>query len=158
MTTTIEYQERMDALKAHLIKCGEFSEQEAEEFTYEKQWDSFCAYGYEYLVLTDEEAVKAVKESILETLWAFNPRFVVMHTKFYLESSIEADEAFEEALKEMQSKLCEDANPIIRALIVNIDDFVENAIQADGRGHFLSSYDGEEIELNNGKYYAYRIN
>lgn len=155
---TIEYTEKMDALKAHLIKCGEFSEQEAEEFTYEKQWDSFCAYGYEYIVLTDEEAVKAVKESILETLWAFNPRFVVMHTKFYLESSIEADEAFEEALKEMQSKLCEDANPIIRALIVNIDDFVENAIQADGRGHFLSSYDGEEIELNNGKYYAYRIN
>lgn len=155
---TIEYTEKMESLKAHLIQSGEFTAEEAEDLTYEKQWDSFCAYGYEYLVLTDEEADKAVKKSILEDLWAFSPRFVVMHTKFYMESSIEADEAFEEALKEMQDKLCEDANPIVRALIVNIDEFIENAIQADGRGHFLSSYDGEEIELNNGKYYAYRIN
>ena len=158
MTTTTEYKEKLEALRAYLIQSGEFTADEAEDLTFEKQWDSFCAYGYEYLVLTDEEADKAAKEYILETLWAFNPRFVVMHTKFYMESSIEADEAFEEALKEMQGKLCEDANPIIRALIVNIDEFVENAIQADGRSHFLSSYDGKEIELNNGKYYAYRIN
>ena len=114
--------------------------------------------GREYAVFTDEEATYATRSNILDTLWAFNPRFVVMHTSFYHTSTMEADEAFEEALEQMQAKLCEDANPIVKALIVNMDEFVENAILADGRGHFLSSYDGEEIELDGGEYFAYRVN
>lgn len=155
---TTEYFKKLEHLKKHLVDWENFTKEEANEAYFDERFDSFCCGSWEYLVMTDEEADEALKEYILETLWAFNPRFVVMHTKFYMESSIEADEAFEEALKEMQGKLCEDANPIIRALIVNIDEFIENAIQADGRGHFLASYDGEEIELNHGKYYAYRIN
>ena len=155
---TTEYAERLEALKAHLIECGDFTEEETEELTYEKQWDSFCAYGYEYKVLTDEEADAATREYILDTLWAFNAHFILRHTAFYDTSSIEDDEAFEEAIKELQGRICEGVNPIIRALIENIDEFVEDAIQADGRGHFLATYDGEEIELNHSKYYAYRMN
>ncbi len=37
-----------------------------------------------------------------------------------------------------------------------LDDFVEDAVSADGRGHFLSHYDGEENEQ--GEYFIYRLN
>lgn len=50
-----------------------------------------------------------------------------------------------------QEKHCEDANDTIRALIDNscgLDDFVEAAISADGRGHFLNSYDSNEYEVD----------
>jgi hypothetical protein len=155
---TTEYAERLEALKAHLIECGEFTEEETEELTYREAWDSFTAWGQEYKVLTDEEADATTREYILDTLWAFNAHFILRHTAFYDTSSIEDDEAFEEAIKELQGRICEGVNPIIRALIENIDVFVDDAIQADGRGHFLATYDGEEIELNHGKYYAYRMN
>lgn len=157
MKTTTEYKEKLEALKAYLVESEGFTADELEEIT-ETAWESFEVCGREYAVFTDEEANYATRSNILDTLWAFNPRFVVMHTGFYLTSTMEADEAFEEALKEMQGKLCEDANPVVRALIVNMDDFVANAIEADGRGHFLASYDGEEIELDGGEYFAYRVN
>lgn len=158
MANTTEYTEKIEALKAHLIECGEFTADEAEEFTYEERWDCFCAYGYEYKVMTDDEATDATREYIIDSLWAFNAHFVLRHTKFYDTSSVEDDEAFEEAIKELQGRICEGVNPIIRALIEDIDEFIEDAIQADGRGHFLATYDGEEIELEHGKFYAYRMN
>lgn len=158
MKPTTEYSEKMEALKAHLIACGEFTEEEAEEFTYKERWGCFSAYGYEYLVYTDEEADDATKEYILDSLWAFNPHFILRHTQFFLASSVEEDEAFEDSLKELQGRICEGANPIVKALITNLDEFVSDAIDADGRGHFLASYDGEEIEINGGKFYAYRTN
>jgi hypothetical protein len=37
-----------------------------------------------------------------------------------------------------------------------LEGFVEEAVSADGRGHFLSSYDGEENEQDG--FYIYRIN
>ena len=39
---------------------------------------------------------------------------------------------------------------------IDIDAVIDEEIDQDGRGHQISSYDGEEIELPN--YYAYRIN
>jgi hypothetical protein len=60
----------------------------------------------------------------------------------------------------MQSKKCEGANDSILALIEKtdggLDGFVEEAVSVDGRGHFLSGYDGEECEV--GEFFAYRIN
>lgn len=40
---------------------------------------------------------------------------------------------------------------------LDIDKIVDEAIRLDGRGHFLASYDGKEIELDD-DLYAYRIN
>jgi len=42
----------------------------------------------------------------------------------------------------------------------DIDSFVDAAISADGRGHFMSSYDGNENEeeVNGTTFYIYRIN
>jgi len=43
---------------------------------------------------------------------------------------------------------------------IDEDDFIEEVISADGRGHTLSSYDGEEGEITfqNEWYYIYRTN
>jgi hypothetical protein len=63
-------------------------------------------------------------------------------------------------LEAIQSKKCEGANNAILSIIEKtdggIDGFVEEAISADGRGHFLSSYDGDENEKDG--FFIYRIN
>ena len=59
----------------------------------------------------------------------------------------------------MQRNSCEDCNEFIKAMIdgtCGMNNFVERAIDADGRGQFLSQYDGEENEF--GGYFIYRIN
>lgn len=102
-----------------------------------------------YLVRTDEEADEAAKEYIKESVWAFNADFIINHSRLPYEA-IEMVQAFQQK--------CEDANETILALIEDFDDFVCDAISAHGRGHFLSSYDGEENEetVNGETYYIYR--
>mgnify|MGYP006892932142 FL=1 len=81
-------------------------------------------------------------------LWAFNPDFLASYTGLH--------KAVFEALAEGY----ETSNEAIMALINNagsMDEFVQESIDADGRGHFVANYDGEEIELEN-DYYAYRVN
>lgn len=112
----------------------------------------------DYLVCNEIEADKTVKERITEELWAFRASFIRSHMSYKPEPR-EADRV-EKAIEEMQSKLCESAQPIIRSMIKNVDHFIADAISTDGRGHFLASYDGEEIEHDyNGEiYYIYRLN
>ncbi len=103
----------------------------------------------DYLVCTDEEADEKAAEYIKETVWAFNAGFIVDHSSLPYEAI--------EMIENFQQK-CEDANDTILALIDDFDDFVSDAISADGRGHFMSSYDGEENEetVNGETYYIYR--
>jgi len=106
-------------------------------------------YGSEeYLVLTDEEADEACKEYVKDSVWAFNASFIIQHSDLPWEA--------EEMIKGFQESKCEDANETILALITDFDEFVEDAISADGRGHFLSGYDGDEVE--DGDYFIYRVN
>ena len=99
----------------------------------------------------DEQA----RNYILDSLWAFNAKFIIQHSK--VESLNDRQfTALEGAIKAIQEKLCEDANPLVLALIDNIDRFIDDAIGADGRGHFLSGYDGEENEQDG--FYIYRTN
>lgn len=106
--------------------------------------------GGEYLVLTDSEADELAAERIKDSLWAFNAEFISSHTKHGLNDSQIA------AIEEMQDRLCESANSIIEALIVDLDHFISDAVSSDGRGHFISSYDGNENEV--GEFYIYRTN
>jgi uncharacterized UBP type Zn finger protein len=64
---------------------------------------------------------------------------------------------------------CESNNAVLTRLIGDVDHFVDDAIGADGRGHFLSGYDSEEHEIRletkrrNGttstiNLYVYRVN
>jgi hypothetical protein len=105
----------------------------------------------EWAIGTDEECDIAVKEYIKDTLWAFNSDFIA--------SACDLHE-FADGLKPMQEKLCEGANSAILALVektCGLDEFAEQAVSADGRGHFLSAYDGEEQESFCGNYFIYRI-
>lgn len=116
--------------------------------------------GNEYLILSDLEADDRAGEAIKQSLWAFNPDFILEHTNFNYDDFQYA--ALIQCIGALQEKLCERANDIIKLLISNLDDFIDDAINADGRGHFLSFYDGVENEIfdpdTQKYYYIYRIN
>lgn len=104
----------------------------------------------EYLVLTDEEADEMARERIEDSLWAFNPSFLVR----YIDN---APRGLEKVLRAVAEESCEDASPMIRLLVGdNFDRLVRDATMTDGRGHFLASYDGNEEEA--GPFYVYRMN
>ena len=111
--------------------------------------------GENYAVLTEEQADERAREEILESLWAFNADFIISHCKNFEKMDIYEVETAEKSLRYAQENCCENANGLVFALIDDIDEFVEDAINADGRGHFISRYDGEENEQNN--FYIYRV-
>lgn len=122
--------------------CTEVEELDPDEF-----------YENDYYVLTDEEADEKAKEYIEQSLWAFNASFLAEETGF--------DPEIFEAIQ--SNGKCESNNDVIENTIIKtcgIDAFVDAAISADGRGHFLSSYDGHENEetVEDQTFYIYRIN
>jgi hypothetical protein len=165
---------------AKVKALADFKEVETDEITdlsYGFEVDS-----EEYMVLTDSEADDATKEYIEESIWAFNTDFLLgqmtladvnkyygLEDSYYDEDTEEDveigddEEVFymgmgmtlEEWIKEKQGEY-ESGNQELLRLIDDIDEFVEEAIRWDGRGHFLSSYDGDENE--EGDYYIYRTN
>lgn len=119
-------------------------------------WDSsgtvFEIGQREYLVLTDDEATSEAHEYIEESLWAFNASFLI---------GFMPDGITEAALQGIAEASCEDASPIFKALIEagkGLVAFNAEAIAADGRGHFLSRYDGEENENDDATLFIYRTN
>lgn len=152
--------EKFEALKDYLIESGEGTEEELQKITagqsYNSDFDYFELLGCEYLVLTDEEADEKTADYIKDSLWAFNADFILEHTAVYEETTHREDAEIIKALQMVQGSICESANALVRALIVDIDAFIEDAVDADGRGHFLASYDGEEYE--SGNFYIYRTN
>ena len=129
-----------------------FLECEPEELT-EGYRDGMLEHGNrEYLVLTDAEADAACVEHIKESAWAFNASFLAGFT------------GLPETVFEALQPQCEGCNDAVLALIEKggtIEDFAREAVAADGRGHFLSSYDGNENEQRDGEgetFYIYRVN
>lgn len=112
---------------------------------------TFKVWSREYMVLDECERNEKVKEYIQETLWAFYPSFLAEETGL-------PEEVFH-ALTEK----CESGNDAILTLIektCGLDAFVDSAVKADGYGHFLSPYDGEEgeVSVKGENYFIYRIN
>lgn len=108
----------------------------------------------EFIVLTDEEATKTATEQIEADLWAFNYDFLAKHSEII--SKIP-----KRRWVEVQGEICEDLNPLVRTVIgEGFADLAAAAIEADGRGHFLAPYDGEEheTEYNGVTYFIYRTN
>ena len=108
--------------------------------------------GYDYLVLTDDEADEVAAAYIADSLWAFSADFIIDTC------GLDSGSNVIRSLRQMQNEACEGCNAFIGALVdrtCGIDEFTEQAILADGRGHFLSSYDGEEGEQ--GEYFIYCI-
>lgn len=113
--------------------------------------------GTEWLVLDDDEVEELTWEEIEDSLWSFNPHFIIEHLE---NKSLDNWERFHcaEALSEIQKRHCEGINPIVRALIADMEEFVADAIASDGSGHFLARYDGVEVVLEGTDFYAYRTN
>ena len=135
---------------------AEFLKVSKEELTEGVCYDnSICYDNQEYLVLTDDEADQRAKEEILESLWAFNADFIIDHCKNVNNMSTWEYQAAIESLRKAQADQCENLNGLVFALIDDIDEFVDDAITSDGRGHFISRYDGEENE--EGDFFIYRV-
>ena len=92
----------------------------------------------------EETANKAARRAIEDSICYFNPSFLADHS-----------DVPEDVFVFLANK-CFDNNEAYKSMIYDVDDFVDDAIDADGRGHFLSGYDGEEHEI--GEYFLYRIN
>lgn len=147
MTTEITTEMRIKAL-ANFLEC------EIEDIA-EKSWQR-NEFGYgkdDYFVLTDSEADELAKTYIRDSLWAFNASFILNHSRAGWSCVVE------KALKKMQEELCESGNELVFALIDDFNKFVEDAISEDGRGPFISRYDGyEDEERIEGEWlYIYRV-
>ena len=102
----------------------------------------------DWLCLTDNEANELARECIIDSAWAFQPWFLSDHS-----------EIDEEIFKLLVEK-CESANDAILSMIKDIDDFVNDAIGCDGRGHFISPWDGNEheITIDNIDFFCFQLN
>ena len=131
---------------------AEFVGCEVEDIEEGYREDIFEVGSKEYLVLTDAEADKQVAEYILDSLWAFNSSFIQAHSNL--------NDLAINALHRAQEELCEDSNELVRGIIKDLNHFVNDAVSADGRGHFLSPYDGEENEekIGDNWFFIYRQN
>ena len=98
----------------------------------------------EYLVLNEKEAQTRCEEDIKQSIWAFNSSFLSFHT-----------EISEDIIKSVQEH-CESSNDMLLNSIKDIEKFINEAIASDGRGHFISYYDGHEHEEND--LFIYRLN
>lgn len=126
----LEYENREEVSKNKIIQT----------YYDEHTFDYFNNY---YMVLTDEEADEKTKEHINKNLWTFNSDFIINHS-----SILDHDKPSRQIIEVIQ-KQYENGNESIKKLIDNIDEFVESAIKHNGRGYFLSGYDGEERTVNN---------
>jgi len=146
----IKTQTKQEAL-LDWLKENDYPESTIDDIDEGYSESNFEAHGNEYLVLTDDEANEATKEYIEQSVWVFNASFII--------GECELDFSGQESLEKMQGEACEGANNFILSLIektCGLDEFVNSAISADGRGHFLSSYDGKEHEQ--GIYFIYQTN
>lgn len=97
---------------------------------------------------TDVQMQESAEEEVKERIWCFNTGYIV---DFLQEKNLDlAGQKFFDSIRGIQEKLNEDANPVLLRLIgTNIKEFIANSIKDDGRGSFLSSYDGQEFRTKN---------
>lgn len=143
-------EDKEKALREYLLgnelTSNELKETVIEECKYNDDMFSVDSLDTEFYVLTDDEADEKAREYILDSVWAFNKDFLSCHT------GVDSD------IFELLQDKCESANEPIKAMIKDIDGFVADAIVSDGRGHFISFYDGveHEVDLNDETFYIYK--
>lgn len=146
----------------HILALAELLECELDAIEEHYRGNLYSFQGEEYLVCTDEEAEKAVEDKILENLHTFEAEFILDNSKLDLGINMTDRQwkACIKAVETIQRDHEDDVNPLFLALLVDPSKFVENAVQLDGRGHFLSGYDGEErqVMIREQPIYIYRQN
>lgn len=104
-----------------------------------------------YAVGTDEDCDVAVISYLQDTLWACNGEFIAECCGLPIEIGV--------ILGKYGQENCEGANDALARLVnrtCGMEHLAKQAVAQDGRGHFLASYDGDEIELGE-SLFAYRI-
>ena len=103
--------------------------------------------GDEYAVAaTEQEAFKACCENIEDSLCYFKPSFLAEQTELpveLFEALANADFSDNEVYKDLIER------------VTTIENFVQEAIDCDGMGHFLAPYDSQEHMI--GEYRLYRM-
>ena len=126
---------------------------------------AFVEAGYDldefdnYAVYTKSEREEALKDYIKESAWAFKASFILEHNSKIMNNTTDREfDQIKKSIEKTQDYLCDSCNALMLALIDDLDEFCTDAVEADGCGHFLSSYDGEEreVDYNGKKYYIYR--
>jgi hypothetical protein len=127
-------------------------EEQVAEYEIREGYDphTFEVWAGDYMVLNSQERAEKVKEYIQDTLWAFRPSFLAKET------------GLPEKVFHALTDQCESGNDAILALIettCGLDAFVYSAVEADGYGNYLSSYDGKEkrVSVKGEDYFIYRI-
>ncbi len=146
--STAEPENDEEARKVALAQHLDCSLDDVEELTY-GSGTMFEAESEDWLILTDEEADTMAHERIKEDLWAFRAEFLLAYMP---------DGMTVEAIQAIQEQLCEDASPSFLSMVGDrLDELVSDAICSDGRGHFLSSYDGNEVDSKCGNFVMFRL-
>lgn len=148
--TPEDYDPQVRALAEHLELELEYWD-DITESSYQTYGATPYSIGsYDYLVLTESEADAAALASIRDTVWAFKSSFLAEFTDLPEEVFIALSNKYD------------DSNDAVEKLIEKTDggmeDFAAAAVEADGRGHFLSGYDGKEheVEIDGETYFIYK--
>ena len=144
----MEEEERVNAL-ATMLQCKPSS-----LVAYRWENHSYMHEAALYMVLTEEEAEEKVRDAVRDSLWAFNATFIIDTCELK-----EGASALQESLVRVQEGCSDACNGLLESIILTtcgMDAFVKAAVAADGRGHFLSPYDGVEREESN--LFIYRVN
>lgn len=155
------------ALKKFIAQRDGYTEDDMKSVTVDRYYSTlyneyrYAACGEEFYVIDDVRAYALAFQLIEAELWAFAPDVIVKHLKpdiVYCDYPVDLGD-LRLAIRAAQERLCEGANALIHALIDDLNEFVEDAIAAYGRGHFISSYDGveHEVTVDGETYYIYRL-
>ncbi len=142
--------EELSEFEEAIIAIGLSLELTFEELKYIKKLNygyGNCVYevqGHDYYSGTEDEIFNAVQEYISESLWVFNNSF--LRNYGVLKNINNA-----ELILNILQKQYESGNDAIKELVQweeNKDEITQDAINADGVGHFLNSYNGEYDDVN----------
>lgn len=143
-----EYEDEVRALAEHL---DEPDLDVISESSYQPHLGMLLeAQGNEYLVLDESDADAAARDDYRRSLWAFNAEFLV-------EDMPNGVTVY--AIQALQNALYEGASEVFAGMLGdNLDSVLDRAIEADGRGHVLSPWDGEEyrVVIEGVPYFIYR--
>lgn len=156
---------RVRALRAHLIEQhGPQASEKDEDAQYPATpvGDEIGALAVEdeqYLVLTYDEAHAAASEQAFASLWAADLSVLGQWDVWRL--STDEMERVLPSLEHTQNLLCENAQPLIAALVRdNVRDQIGKAmVDTDGIAHFLAPYDGREypVKIDATWFHIYRV-
>ena len=101
-----------------------------------------------FVVYTTRDRDHALKSYIEDSIELYTPEFLQKHLRVELPM---------EAILAIQN--CPTANAVFKDLVKDMDEFIADSVNEDGRGHFLAPYDHKEhyTVFNDVIFWYYRV-